>query len=333
MRARALGLLLGFAADRAFADPSRWHPVAGFGIVAAASERNLYADRRAFGILHTASLVAGTVVLGSAAERATRSQPFADTLITAAATWTVLGGRSLEREALAIADLLEARDLPGARRRLTHLVARETSGLASEQIARAVVESVAENTSDAVVAPLIWGAVAGVPGLLGYRAVNTLDAMVGYRSPRYRNFGWAAARLDDLLNLPASRIAALLVCVADPQRAKDSRRIWARDAASHPSPNAGVVEAAFAGSLGIRLGGTNVYHGVTEHRAGLGDGPDPAVSDIVRTVGLARRIGVAAALLAIVVGAKLDRRRSDSLQPPFIGFDGSRCKSGTVAPL
>lgn len=305
---RELGLMLGFAADRAFGDPRRGHPVAGFGALAARAEQSLYADNRAAGALYAAVLVGGTVLLGVVVERRAKS-PGSHTLATALATWTVLGGRSLEREAMAIAGHLTAGDLPDARERLTHLVARQTGTLSEDEVARAVVESVAENTMDAVIAPLLWGAVAGVPGLIGYRAANTLDAMVGYRSERYRNFGWAAARLDDLLNLPAARVGGLLVAAADPKRARDSWRAWRRDAASHPSPNAGVVEAAFAGSLGVRLGGTNTYHGAVEERATLGEGPRPLVADIPRSVDLARRVGPAAALLASLVAARRARRR------------------------
>lgn len=298
---RAAGLLLGYLADRALGDPARWHPVAGFGTVAARLEQRIYADSRARGVVYTATLVGAATAIGLASERITRRHPITHTLATATATWAVLGGRSLEREASRIADLLDAEDLPGARERLTHLVARETTYLSPAEIARAAVESVAENTSDAVIAPLFWGAIAGVPGLVGYRAANTLDAMVGYRSDRYRNFGWASARFDDLVNLPAARVGGVLVGVADPKRARDSWRICARDAASHPSPNAGIVEAAFAGSLGIRLGGTNTYHGVVEGRAVLGDGPMPRTSDIRRASSLATKVGALAVLVAVMV--------------------------------
>jgi adenosylcobinamide-phosphate synthase len=166
----------------------------------------------------------------------------------------VLGGRSLEREALAVHRHVAEPDLAAARQRLTHLVGRDTAELPESEIARAVVESVAENTSDAVVAPLVWGALAGVPGLLAYRAANTLDAMTGHHSARYERFGWAAARLDDVLNLPGSRLAGLLTAACAPATAHDTLAAWRRDARRHPSPNAGVVEAAFAGALGIRLG-------------------------------------------------------------------------------
>lgn len=301
MSARALGLLLGFAADRLLGDPQRLHPVAGFGTVAAAVERRLYADSRARGVVHTAALVGGAGLLGVVVERASR-HPAARVAFTAAATWTVMGGRSLEREALAVHAHLVAGDLPAARQRLTHLVGRDTSGLDEFEVARAVVESVAENTSDAVVAPLVWGAVAGVPGLLGYRAANTLDAMVGHRSERYEQFGWASARFDDLVNLPGSRLAGAATVLASPSTAPAAARAWRRDASAHPSPNAGVVEATFAGALGIRLGGTNQYDGDrAEHRALMGDGRSPTRDDVPRATRLATRVGV----ICAVVGAVL----------------------------
>ena len=293
---RALGLLLGFAADRLLGDPARLHPVAGFGTTAAALERHLYADSRARGIAHTAVLVGGAVALGVAAERVAPR-----TLVTAAATWAVLGGRSLEREAAAVDGFLSAGDLPGARQRLTHLVGRDTVELNASEVARAVVESVAENASDAVVAPLVWGALAGVPGLLGYRAANTLDAMVGHHNARYERYGWASARLDDLLNLPGSRLTGLLAIAlgGDPSGAW---RAWRRDAAGHPSPNAGVAEATFAGALGVRLGGTNTYYGSrVEHRPTMGEGRAPEPADVARATALARRVGVGAAVVAAAV--------------------------------
>ncbi|MDT4943250.1 MAG: adenosylcobinamide-phosphate synthase, partial [Pseudonocardiales bacterium] len=174
-------------------------------------------------------------------------------------------------------------------------------------VARAVVESVAENTCDAVVAPLFWGAVAGVPGLLGYRAVNTLDAMVGHRSPRHGRFGWAAARLDDLANVVPARLTAGLVALAAPAVGGDARgalRVAARDGRNHPSPNSGVSEAAFAGALGLRLGGRNAYRNRVEHRPELGDGAPPTVADI----GRANRLCAGVTLAAAATAALLARR-------------------------
>ncbi|MCV7102199.1 cobalamin biosynthesis protein, partial [Mycobacterium palustre] len=167
-------------------------------------------------------------------------------------------------------------------------------------LARAALESVAENTSDAQVAPLLWAAAGGVPAVLAYRGINTLDSMVGYRSPRYARFGWAAARLDDLANYAAARVTAALVVVCAPLVSGSSSaavRAWWRDAARHPSPNAGVVEAAFAGALGVRLGGPTHYHHELQIRPTLGDGLPPTVADLRRAVALSRAVQAAAALL------------------------------------
>jgi len=303
---RALGLVLGHLADRHFGDPRRGHPVAVFGSAAAALERHTYADSRARGLLHLA-LLAGTVAGGGLGlERRTRDHPVAHTLVTAAATWTVLGGTSLGREARAVHGLLAAGDLPAARQRLTHLVGRDTSVLDEAEVSRAAVESVAENTSDAVVAPLVWGALLGVPGLLAYRAVNTLDAMVGHRGARYGRFGWASARVDDVLNLPGARLSGLLAAALAPTvggRPSAALRAWRRDAGRHPSPNAGVVEAAFAGALGVRLGGTNHYAHGAEDRVVLGDGPPPDRADIGRAVRLADAVGAGAVIVVAVLQA------------------------------
>ena len=229
--------------------------------------------------------------------------------VTALATWAVLGGTSLVREGEALGRSLQARDLDAARERIPHLCARDPSLLDADGMARAGVESLAENTSDAVVAPLFWGAVAGVPGLLGYRAVNTLDAMVGYRSPRYTRFGRVAARLDDVANLVPARLTAALSVVLAPAvggRPADAIRAWRRDAASHPSPNAGPVEATAAGALGLRLGGLTEYAYGAEDRPTLGDGRAPGPADLARAARLSRLLAVAAALvaagLAVVAG-------------------------------
>jgi adenosylcobinamide-phosphate synthase len=306
------GLVLGFVADRVLGDPARFHPVAGFGRTAAALERLTYADRRAPGVAHVALLVGGSAALGGAAVRVARRRgPVAETLLAAVCTWAVVGGRSLEREAHAVHAHLAADDLPAARRRVTHLVGRDPSVLDAGGVARATVESVAENTSDAVVAPLVAGAVAGVPGLLAYRAANTLDAMVGHRTPRLERFGWAAARLDDVLNLVPSRLSAAVAVACAPLVGGSpaaAARAWARDARHHPSPNAGPVEAAFAGALGVRLGGVNVYAGRTEDRHELGDGRPVVPDDVVRATRLARLVDVGA-LLSCVLAPRLLRRR------------------------
>jgi len=305
VRRVAVGLLLGAALDAVVPDPRRGHPVAGFGTAATALERRIYADDRARGVLYAGVCVGSAVLAGSVVAR--RSP-----LAIAGATWTVLGARSLRAEAEALADLLAADDLPAARQRLTHLVGRDPAGLDAAEIARAAVESVAENTCDAIVAPLFWGAVAGVPGLLGYRAANTLDAMVGSRSPRYLRFGWASARLDDLLNLVPARLTALLVAAVAPVVGGSSPgalRIAVRDGHRHPSPNSGYGEAAYAGALGLRLGGRNVYEGRVEERPGLGDGRPPAPADLRRAARLCAAVTAAAAVGAAALAAIVRRPR------------------------
>jgi adenosylcobinamide-phosphate synthase len=300
---RPAGLLLGYLADLVFGDPRRGHPVAGFGRVAMLVERRLYKDRRSAGILHIAVLVGATAGVGAAADRLFARRPVLRTLAIAAASWAVLGGRSLQQEARAVASQLDQGDLPAARIQITHLVGRDPETLDAAGIARACVESVAENTSDAVVGPLFWGAVAGLPGLVGYRAINTLDAMVGHRSARYLRFGWAAARLDDVVNLLPSRLTALVVAALAPVlggRPDQALRIVARDASRHPSPNAGPVEAAFAGALGLTLGGVNTYGHTSEDRGTLGEGRAPTSQDISRAARLSGLVGAVCAGAAVM---------------------------------
>ncbi|WP_405738191.1 cobalamin biosynthesis protein [Streptomyces sp. NBC_00028] len=297
-RVFAYGAAAGLVADLLLGDPHRGHPVAVFGRAAGAVEKALWRDHRGWGALHTAVCVGGAVGLGALARRVVRPSRSASVALTGAATWAVVGGTSLAREARVIGRALEAGDVEGARARLPHLCGRDPQALDADGIARAVVESVAENTSDAVVGALVWGAFGGVPGLLGFRAVNTLDAMVGHKSERYRRYGWASARLDDLAGWPGARLTAVLAAVAgsDPRGAV---RVWRADAAKHPSPNAGPVEASFAGALGVRLGGTLSYAGRIEHRPVLNQsGRAVATRDIERAVRLSRRVGV----LALGVG-------------------------------
>ncbi|SFF16807.1 adenosylcobinamide-phosphate synthase [Actinacidiphila alni] len=289
-RVFAYGAALGFLGDLVAGDPRRGHPVAAFGRAAAALERRMWRDDRASGAVYAALCAGGAVAAAVLAERAVRSSPVLRAGLTAAATWSVLGGTSLAREARAVGAALEAGDLDAARARLPHLCGRDPQALDEAGIARAVVESVAENTSDAVVGALVWGALGGVPGLVGFRAVNTLDAMVGHRSPRHLRFGWAAARLDDVAGYPGARLTAALAVLCGPSP-RTALAVWRRDAAAHPSPNAGPVEAAFAGALRRRLGGPLSYAGRTEHRALLGpELPPPTPADIPRAIRLSRRV-------------------------------------------
>ncbi|WP_314222475.1 cobalamin biosynthesis protein [Streptomyces zaehneri] len=302
-RLYAYGAATGLLGDLLFGDPRRGHPVAAFGRAAGAVERLLWRDHRGRGALHAVVCAGGAVALGAVAQRAVRPSPAATVALVSAATWAVVGGSSLVREARAIGRALEAGDVEAARERLPRLCGRDPQALDADGIARAVVESVAENTSDAVVGALVWGAVGGVPGLVGFRAVNTLDAMVGHRSPRYLRYGWAAARLDDVAGWPGARLTAVLAALAgdDPRGAV---RAWRADARRHPSPNAGPVEASFAGALGVRLGGTLSYAGRVEHRPVLnGAAGRPVVArDIERAARLSRRVGLLA--LGVTVAAR-----------------------------
>ncbi|MER6675624.1 cobalamin biosynthesis protein [Streptomyces sp. NPDC000983] len=301
-RVFAYGAATGLLGDLLLGDPRRGHPVAVFGRAAAAVERRLWRDDRGRGALHTAVCVGGAVAVGTLAASAARRSPAASVALTAVATWSVVGGTSLAREARGVGRALEAGDVEAARARLPHLCGRDPQALDADGIARAVVESVAENTSDAVVGALVWGAVGGVPGLLGFRAVNTLDAMVGHKSPRHRRYGWASARLDDVAGWPGARLTAVLATVAG-GNPRGAARAWRADAGKHPSPNAGPVEASFAGALGVRLGGTLSYGGRIEHRPVLnGEGRAVDVRDIERAVRLSRGVGWLA--LGVCVAAR-----------------------------
>jgi adenosylcobinamide-phosphate synthase len=302
----ALGLGIGYGADLAFGDPARGHPVAGFGHVALACERRLYGPSRVRGVAFTIVLVGGAALAGHVLARLLGRRA-----ALALLTWTALGGRSLRREAASIAAQLERGDLEGARRSLPALAGRDAATLDADGIARAVVESVAENSSDAVVGTLFWGLAGGPAGVAAYRAANTLDAMVGHRSPRYERFGWAAARLDDVLGWPAARAGAALTALC----ASAPAPTWAvvrRYAAAHPSPNAGWMEAAFAGALGLRLGGPLAYGGRVEQRPLLGDGRAPVPADIGRANALSSRLGAAALLASVALRWAVEGHRHRS---------------------
>jgi adenosylcobinamide-phosphate synthase len=340
----AAGLAVGVAADALFGDPRRGHPVAAFGRAAAALEARDYAATRPRGAAHTAICVLAVAAPAALLHRRTRRGPaLAEVAAVASAVWAVTGARSLHHEAERAADALQKNDLPAARDVLPSLCGRDPSELTAVEITRAVIESVAENTSDAVVAPLLWGALAGLPGLAAYRAVNTLDAMVGHRSARYLKFGWASARLDDVANWLPSRVTAALTAacapiVPGPAAPKvagpaafavsgpaapmvaggspaSTLRTVRRDSGRHPSPNAGWCEAAFAGALGVRLGGTNVYGGVAEMRPELGEGDLPEPADIRRAILLSRAVTVSATVLSMLVALEPFYRRNLVINP------------------
>jgi adenosylcobinamide-phosphate synthase len=294
-------------ADLAFGDPRSWHPVAGFGRLALALERAVYAPTRVRGATFTALLVAlPAIAAGRFARAAERNRygRLGRSVVLATLMWAALGGRSLTREALNVSDLVERAELEEARGALRALCGRDASALDGPELCRAALESVAENTSDAVVGALLWGAIAGPAGVVAYRAANTLDAMVGHRSERYLEFGWAAAKLDDAMSWPAARMTALLACLGAPLVGGSPRTAVAiarRDGGAHPSPNSGRAEAAFAGALGVTLGGQLAYNGSVEDRPQLGDGRTPGIEDVHRAARLSLAVGVAAALCATAI--------------------------------
>jgi adenosylcobinamide-phosphate synthase len=302
-RQRMLGTAAGLLIDGLAGEPPTVvHPVARYGQAMAWLDRRWWRDDRGRGVAYAG------VGLGTAASVGLLLDGALPTVAaTAMATAASAAGRALGDAASTVGAALAQDDLTAARDALSALVARDRGGLEEKEIVRAVVESVAENSADAIVAPALWASLGGATGVLVHRAANTLDAMVGYRNERYGNFGWAAARADDLLAWPAARITALLVAVVRPMRAREVWRAVRRDAPHHPSPNAGVSEAAFAAALGLRLGGANRYGDQVEVRPYLGDGRPPEVADIARVVRLSRDVTLALGLLlaAPTLGARV----------------------------
>jgi len=299
MVGRAVSTAMGLLMDALVGEPPRRaHPVAAFGSAMSRLERCFYAPRRTRGVLYAAAGVALAFGAGSVGQAVVGPGP-----ALLGATWLAVAGRELRCAAEAVSDALEAGDLERARTLLPSLVGRDPAGLDEAEMARAVVESLADNTVDAVVAPAFWGALGGAPWVLGYRAINTLDAMVGHRSSRYESFGWASARLDDLAAWLPSRLLALGVCLLRPARARAVLRCVRLEAPAHPSPNAGVAEAAFAAALGVRLGGVNRYGERVEPRAPLGFGGPPSASHIGEASRLSAQLGSLAAVVLLAVEA------------------------------
>jgi adenosylcobinamide-phosphate synthase len=328
----------GVAADALLGDPRRGHPVAMFGRAAQALQDRVYADSRLRGSMYAGASV--SAVLGSAAvaDQLSRRRPWAQLALTAATTWAVTGAASLAAEGERIGAALAAGDLPAARAALPSLCGRDPAGLDAAELARAVIESVAENTSDGAVAPVLWGAVIGLPGLAAYRAVNTLDSMVGYRSSQYARFGWASARLDDIVNWGPARLTGLLAVACAPVAGGSPAAAWRamrEYGGRHPSPNAGRCEAAFAGALGVRLGGANAYSGVTERRPWLGDGRAPGPADIARAIRLSRAVTFAATGLAALASVITEDPRG--FRPPdlprSLGGGSRPAESGRAAAM
>ena len=284
------------------------HPVSWIGAAIAWLDRTLNRGgaRRAKGV---AALLAALAITGAPAWALQTAllhwlpRPAALALLALAAS-TLLAQRSLHDHVAAVAAALP-NGLAQGRAAVSHIVGRDPDSLDAAAVARAAVESLAENFADGVVAPALWCALLGLPGITLYKAINTADSMVGHRTPRHEAFGWAAARLDDLVNLPASRLAALLLALAGLGRFSAAARTALRDARLHRSPNAGWPEAAMAGALGLRLAGPRTYGSVRVDDAWMGDGRACAgVADIHRALRVYRRacaIEIAATLAVAIL--------------------------------
>jgi adenosylcobinamide-phosphate synthase len=307
-----LQILLAILLDLLLGDPRRLpHPVQGIGWLALRVEAPLLRmipHQRLAGVIAVLVVVGITVLVGSAlVTGATAIHPLAGDTVSILIIYSCLAPRSLHDHALAVYQPLVSGNLPEARERVGWLVGRDTGGLDEGEITRAAVESVAENTVDGCTAPLLFACLGGPLAALAYKAISTLDSTFGYRNERYLQFGWASARLDDLVNLIPARLTALLVSPAAALLRLNSKQAWKifrRDRHNHPSPNGGQIEAAVAGALGVRLGGANSYSGRVDMRPFMGDPLQQlAASHILQAV---RLMWLTYALVALVgVGCRL----------------------------
>lgn len=272
------------------------HPVVLYGHLISALESHLNrptfsrALRRMYGVLLLLALLGVSSTVGIGLAWAAAHWP-ALIGVNALVAMTLIAQKSLYQHVAAVAGALDHQGLDGGRTAVSRIVGRDVSQLDAAGVSRAAIESAAENFSDGVTAPVFWLAVAGLPGLLAYKAVNTLDSMVGHRSDRYRDFGWASARFDDLVNLIPARLSGLLLCLSAAllpgARPGAALRIMLRDAGKHRSPNAGWPESAMAGALGLRLVGPRLYPGYRVDDPFIGDGtPDATAHDIRRALRL-----------------------------------------------
>lgn len=290
----AVAALAGVLLDRRLGEVPRWHPLVGFGHIANIIERVLnrkpaaLAWARIVGLTAWAIAVPPFVLLAAwLVTTVHATSAWAVVAIDAVALYFAIGARSLHDHIAPIALALRDADLPRARALASRIVSRDLSEATDEPIARAAVESALENGSDAVFAPLFWLIVAGAPGVVLYRLANTLDAMWGYRNARFTGFGWAAARIDDVLNWIPARLTATSYALLG--HTADALRCWHLQAPQWSSPNAGPVMAAGAGSLRVQLGGTARYEGVDEARPPLGTGAPASAADINRALTLVSR--------------------------------------------
>ena len=269
--------------DRLLGEPARFHPLSGFGAVAKFVERRLYGKSRIVGALALSIAVLPFVALAWALPY----EGWIGALVSVSVLYFAIAPRSLIEHARRVAEDFARDDLSSARLSVARIVSRDTSALDEAGVARATVESVLENGNDAIFGALFWFVLAGLPGVVLYRLCNTLDAMWGYRNERYCEFGWAAARLDDMLNYVPARLTAFSYALVG--NVGSALKCWREQAPLWDSPNAGPVMAAGAGALHVRLGGAASYGGRLEPRPALGCGHDATRADIERAVQLVLR--------------------------------------------
>ena len=296
----AWAMLAAVWVDAWLGEPSRAHPLVGFGRLARWFEARLYADRRSSGVCAWLLTVMPLVLACCAVVWLGRLSAWAAFLFNVLVLYAAIGLRSLGDHAKPVASALREGDMVRARQMVGRMVSRDTQVLDERQVAAAATESVLENGNDAVFGTLFWFAVLGAPGALLYRLANTLDAMWGYRTTRYENFGWAAARIDDGLNYVPARLTALSYMLLG--QTKRAWRCWRTQAKQWDSPNAGPVMAAGAGALGVQLGGSAPYDGVWESRPDLGEGSPPDAGAIERSLALVRRSVVLWLVVAFLWG-------------------------------
>lgn len=300
-------MLVAMLLDLCLGEPRRAHPLVAFGRWAASIERRLHADRRIAGVLCWCLAVLPPVALLWCTTLALAVvSPWIAAAVSAVVLYLAIGLRSLGEHARAVASALVANDLETARIAVGRMVSRDVGSLDQQQVAAAATESVLENGSDAVFAALFWFALLGAPGVVLYRLANTLDAMWGCRTRRHRRFGWAAARIDDVLNLVPARLTAFTYALLG--RFALALRCWRTQARGWESPNAGPVMAAGAGSLGVVLGGAAPYHGQWKYRPQLGAGEPPDAETIGRACALVSR-GVMIWLLLVLFAGILEGLR------------------------
>ncbi|MEH6358086.1 MAG: adenosylcobinamide-phosphate synthase CbiB [Pseudomonadales bacterium] len=307
-----LALLIGLVLDRIFGEVNRFHPLVGLGNCVQWLEKRLNQSRQTFtmrkmaGILALLLMLLPVIWLACLLSCWFSSSNFLTLLFSAVVLYFVVGWRSLAEHALAVHSALMKKDLSLARERVGYIVSRQTSGLDEVAVTKATMESVLENGSDAVFAPIFWFVVAGPVGAIAYRVINTLDAMWGYKNERFLAFGWAAAKLDDLVNWIPARLCALTYAFVSGESGwQRGLSAWKKQAPQCESPNAGPVMASGAGALNVALGGDAVYHGKRVFRPVLGQGYAPVPGDIERALTLVKRgvyFWVVVTLLATLFG-------------------------------